>query len=242
MLAAAVTGDAHALDPQRPLARLVASALAFGTDAEPDEDPLAANGVFHQDLTRTVLALNLPGVGGSWLARTLRLHAEAAEPLHLTLRQLARATPADFASVGTVFACENPAVVGVAAARLGPHSAPLVCVCGQPGSAAHRLFRLLREAGAALRYHGDFDAAGLGIARGLIERHGAEPWRMGAADYLAAVAAGRGSAAGEAPVAATPWDPPLAEAFAERRQVVHEEALVEDLLRDLGSPPGSGPG
>ena len=238
VLAAELTGDAHALDPPRPLARLVAAALRFadGADAGAD-DALAAHGVFHQDLTRTVLALNLPAAGDSWLARSLRLHAEAAEPAHVTLRQLLPATPAMFEGIREVFACENPAVVGVAAGRLGRRSAPLVCVGGQPGSAVHRLFALLTGAGVTLRYHGDFDAAGLGILRQLARRHGVRPWRMGAGDYAAAVDAGRGVPAEGAAEAVTAWDPALGPLVRERGHAVHEEAVVEDLLADLARRP-----
>jgi hypothetical protein len=63
---------------------------------------------------------------------------------------------------------------------------------------------------------------------------------MDVGDYLAAVAVAVAVAEAEAagmvlpsddrPVPATPWDPALRSAFAERRAVVHEERLIDGVL------------
>ena len=42
-------------------------------------------------------------------------------------------------------------------------------------------------AGAELRYHGDFDWAGVAMANRLIAEVGVVPWRMGADDYTGAL-------------------------------------------------------
>jgi len=237
VLAATVLGNAHALDTGQPVAALVGCALrAADGVAQSDADAWEAVGVFHSDLTRTVLTLNLPATTDTWLARVLNLHAQAGQPAHLTLRQLREASPGMFAGVRDVYVCENPAIVGAAAATLGPGAKPLVCVSGQPGSAVHRLLELLNQAGATLHYHGDFDAAGLGIAARLIRAYGARPWRLGTADYRAALARGRGFAwTREVSVAPTPWDPALEHTLSKARQTVHEEAVLDDLLTDLDS-------
>ena len=63
---------------------------------------------------------------------------------------------------------------------------------------------------------------------------GMMPWRMDATDYLAAIEAAESSGVAlptdttGPPV--TPWDPVLKSVFAERRLVVHEERLLEQLL------------
>ena len=66
--------------------------------------------------------------------------------------------------------CENPTVVEVVAERwaaadvsggVGP---VLVCTSGQPSTAVVELLQILTADGAEVRYHGDFDWAGLRIA------------------------------------------------------------------------------
>ena len=76
-----------------------------------------------------------------------------------------------------------------AAAELGAGSAPLLCTEGQPSAAFHQLADAVVSGGGELRYHGDFDWPGLAIASSVMRRHGARPWRMGAADYLAGLRA-----------------------------------------------------
>jgi uncharacterized protein (TIGR02679 family) len=101
-----------------------------------------------------------------------------------------------------------------------------------PSAAQQTLIAQLAAGGARLRYHGDFDWAGLVIGNFVMREFGAEPWRFGTADYLSA-AAGPGIALrGDRPVAAR-WDDRLAGAMSERRVAVHEEGVVESLLTDL---------
>jgi uncharacterized protein (TIGR02679 family) len=128
-----------------------------------------------------------------------------------------------------VYVCENPNVVAAAAHRLGARSTPLVCVEGQPKTAARLLLTGLAAAGVRLGYHGDFDWPGLRIANLIIRRHGAVPWRMSAADY--ARAAG-GSVLEGLPVDAA-WDERLRPAMQAAGRAVHEEQVLADLLGDL---------
>jgi uncharacterized protein (TIGR02679 family) len=130
-----------------------------------------------------------------------------------------------------VYVCENPNVVAAAAHRLGARSAPLVCVEGQPKTAARLLLTGLAAAGVRLAYHGDFDWPGLRIANLIIRRHGAVPWRMNAADY--ARAAG-GSLLEGLPVDAV-WDERLRPAMQAAGRAVHEEQVLADLLADLAT-------
>lgn len=233
-LAASITGDSHALDSGKPLATLVLQAVSAWTgrsiqDAASRREAWAEVGVFTDDLSLSVLTLNLPGDAETLTGRTLRLHAKAGEPCRLTLRSLLREPPAWPSDAGTVYVCENPAVVAAAADRLGPRSAPLVCVEGQPNTAARRLLEGLTEAGWALRYHGDFDWGGIRIANLVMDRHGAKPWRFDASTYRATT--GGTPLTGE-PVEAS-WDPDLASAMRAEGRAVHEEQVLEELLGDL---------
>jgi uncharacterized protein (TIGR02679 family) len=130
-------------------------------------------------------------------------------------------------------------VVAAAADRLGSRCPPLVCLEGVPSQAARKLLAFLVRRGGRVRYHGDFDWPGLRIARILAETVPWEPWRFRAEDYRGAVTLAERSSAECPPLSGepveTPWDPTLAPAMAETGVAVEEEAVLEDLLEDLGS-------
>ena len=228
-LAADVLGDAHGLDPGRPVARLVLSVLrrrlADDEDTDSDEtvrETWAAAGVMVNELARPALFLNLPGT-----------QARAGEPSYLTLRALLRNAPAWDVGGRLVSVCENPNLVAIAADALGAACAPLVCTDGMPAAAQRTLLQQLKEAGAVLRYHGDFDWPGITIGNLVMRQFGATPWRYSADDYTAS-AAGTTDARplGEAFVPAQ-WDAMLSEAMRTAGWAIDEEAVAGELLRDL---------
>jgi uncharacterized protein (TIGR02679 family) len=241
-LAAAVTGDSHALDPGAPLGsiavRLAAAAGSVETwdGSRARRDAWASVGVLCDELSGPVLTLNLSGDGTTVTDRVLQLHAEAGEPCRVTIRQLLRDPPALGPRIAgrTIYVCENPTVVASAANRLGPRSQAIMCLEGQPRTAAHLLLIRLVAAGARLVYHGDFDWAGIHIGNLVMRRYRAAPWRFSSEDYR--VARGGTELLG-APVAAI-WDPKLEAAMIETGRAVHEEQVVDMLLTDLGEMAG----
>ncbi|MFF7778937.1 TIGR02679 family protein [Streptomyces tanashiensis] len=232
--AARVLGWAHALDDGTPLATLTLSGARAltgfhdGQGAEWRRDAWAAVGLLRDELSSTVLTLNLRGTPA------LDHLAEDGEPCVLTLRQLTRRPP--MVAAPTVRICENPTVLAAAADALGPACPPLVCLQGQPSAAALTLLQGLHHHGAALYYHGDFDWGGLRIAGVLHRRVPWRPWRYTAADYRAAVL--RSGSPPLTPLVSTPtetpWEPALAAAVAELGVRVEEERELELLLSDLG--------
>lgn len=239
VLASRALGSSHALDPGRPAATLVLRALAVlaGRPA-----PAAAAerrqlwewaGVLPDELSCDVLTLGLAPRGGGAVGEALRLLAGAGEPARFTLRQLL-APGLAFPSELTVRVCENPVVVAAAADRWGAAARPLVCIGGQPNQAARRLLGELAGRGGRLLYHGDFDWAGLRIANGLGESLPLTPWRFTAAHYRSALAAGAEGPPLTGPPADAAWDPELAAAMAAAGTAVEEEAVLEELLEDLG--------
>lgn len=228
-LAADVLGDAHGLDPGRPVARLVLSALrrraTDDEDADSEEtvrETWAAAGVMVNELARPALFLNLPGA----LAIT-------GEPAYLSLRALLRCPPAWELKGRLVFVCENPNLVAIAADALGAACAPLVCTDGMPAAAQRTLLHQLREAGAMLRYHGDFDWPGIAIGNLVMRQFSATPWRFCARDYMTtATGIADGRTLGEASVAAE-WDTTLSAAMGSAGWAIDEEAVATELLRDL---------
>jgi uncharacterized protein (TIGR02679 family) len=237
-LAAEALGDAHALDNGEPAGTLVLAVLrqavppgedGAAPDAAEEEDGRtlwARAGVLVNELARPALVLNLPLAGGGHLA------GAAGEPAYASLRQLMRSPPPLAVAGRTVYFCENPNLVAIAADRLGPRCAPLVCTDGMPAAAQRTLLAQLAQAGARLLYHGDFDWPGLRIANLVIGSFGAQPWRFGAADYTAAAGIASGRALTGSTVAAA-WDAALAPTMQRHGLAIAEEAVAVALLPDL---------
>ncbi len=180
------------------------------------------------ELARPALFLNLPPDSSGGFS------CVAGEPGYLSLRALVRSAPAWSARDRDIFICENPNVVAIAADELGSRCSPLVCTEGMPAAAQRLLLRQLATAGARLRYHGDFDWAGLRIGNLLMREFEVQPWRFGAPDYLDALttAAGRRHPLSGAEVRAA-WDTSLTAAMREHRVAIAEEAVAGLLTSDL---------
>ncbi|WP_281199114.1 DUF2399 domain-containing protein [Micromonospora pallida] len=74
----------------------------------------------------------MPLAGSGAAAAITAAAAETGEPVWLTARSLRRAWEPG-PGLHTVRVCENPVVVETAAAQIGPHALPLICVYGRPG-------------------------------------------------------------------------------------------------------------
>lgn len=237
-LAAETLGDAHALDAGRSIARLVLNAMAPATagvaEDESDRSRWARLGVLVGELNRPALVLNLPAAADTPVGALAETARRCGEPLHLSLRALLRQPPRWDLADREVFICENPGIVALAAERLGRRSAPLVCTDGNPAAAQLALLRQLCEAGARLRYHGDFDWEGLRIGNRVMREFGARPWRFSTSDYRP----GSLRALEGAPCPAS-WDDGLSVAMQEGGTALHEEAAADALLADLAAAPPS---
>lgn len=228
-----VAGDPHALDRGRRVAAVVLDAVALSTgaplpgSAESVRDLWESVGVAPDPLSSTVLALGLPGAGapdplGPWLDEA----AAAGEPVVLTLAQLRRWPVPALPAHAVAYVVENPSLVAEAARTGWTGRPPLVCSSGRPTVAVVTVLRQLGAAGAQLRQHADFDAAGLSITAWLAERAGTTPWRMTAADYASRSGDPRPSGA----LPPTPWDPALHGAMSGAGVPVYEEQLRAELL------------
>ena len=262
VLAARITGDAHALDADRPVGRLVLAATEqWAYSLSPNPETLivmprselrraqwAELGVSLDELSSRVLVLGLPGdaAGPGSLGRLLAVAREHGEPLALTLRQINQgaansergsANPAEPDPFGVgrsdVFVCENPAVLEAAAKRLGSACPPLLCTEGHLSAAARALLRALRERGARFRYHGDFDWGGVHIANSVFALIDAAPWRYTFRDYLDAVDHGHGTPLNTGEPCDATWDPHLRAAISTRAVRVEEEHVLPELLSGL---------
>jgi uncharacterized protein (TIGR02679 family) len=231
-LASGVTGDAHGLDDGAPAAALVLRGLAFALDVPPPTSAAERRllwqrvGVSTDEISGTVITYGLRPPGTDRWSAMMRERADLGLITHLSVHELRRAgeltRPAEI-----VHACENPQVLQrLAAAGV---DRPLACTSGNPAAAGSLLLGR-----AVVRYHGDFDWPGLAIARRIFDQ-GAQPWRLGCADYCEAVehlpAGRRLMLTGRAET--TPWDSRLSPAMTAANIAVHEETIVDLLLGDL---------
>lgn len=268
-----ITGDAHGLDRARPLGRMVLAAISALDDVgagSATDDALgpreiwASVGLLVSAVSSTVLCLGVPGdpsaeadgtAGARATAIALRAWRSAGLPVVLTLEQVRSGGVGVIAAGDVIHACENPSVVEVVAdelaRRIGREAASssserppvLICTYGQPGAAVLELFDRLTAAGAGVRYHGDFDWAGLRIASTLAAHTPWEPWRFRAPDYASAVrgfdsptpdtTAERGGLPLRGAPAASAWDPALANAMHATGVAIEEEEVIALLVADL---------
>ena len=229
-IAAQVLGDAHALDTDTQLAALVTRALAERDGPGPERAVWERAGMPLDLVSAPVLTWGLPLLGDAPVAVAARAMTAAGLPLHLATVALRRA-PLRVAEGTPVLVVENPRLVETAAERRLP--AAVLCTNGNATTAPVEAIEALHAAGARLRYHGDFDTAGLAMV-GRATALGCTPFHMSAGAYRAALAAAvRDDVAlpdDAAHVPGTPWDPELAEAFATHRLVVHEERVMDEIL------------
>ena len=239
-LSAKVLGDSHALDPGTRLGAAVMRVLRqqYATELHDDSDRTVWDraGAPNDSVSAPVLTWNLPLLGDSagGLAAIVNPATSLGIVAHLSQMAL-RAYPVKVQAGVVVLVTENPRVVEAAAQRRSTLS--VVSTNGNPSTAVRLLLGQLLASGADVRYHGDFDAAGLSICRRM-EAIGLRPWRMDVKHYERAVAEAFAEGV-ELPVdevdpGPTPWDEPLSQVFRACRRVVHEERLLSELL---GSEP-----
>lgn len=237
-LAAELFGSAHALDEGTKLAS--AAKRALRRELGPPGQVLdgrqlwEAAGVPVDSVSAPVLTWGLLPLGSSPLASMLNDAADSGMPLHLSLRLL-REHPIAIREKTPILVVENPSVVEAAMATRT--SFGLVCTNGNPSTAVTDLLAQMAAAGAALSYHGDFDAEGISICRRMYERS-CVPWMMDASDYLGAVerldSSGASLQRDDRTCGATPWDRELAAEFDARRIIVHEECTAPEFLAAFG--------
>lgn len=226
-IAAELLGDAHGLDIARPVATLTLAVLRNRSSAETgdDRDTWASVGILVNELAKPALFMNMPCRG---------LPASPGEPQYASLRLLARRPPEWNVAGSAVLVCENPNLVAILADRLGTACPPVVCVDGHLGAAQRAILKQLRAAGAELRYHGDYDWAGISIANYVIARFDAVPWHFSEADYVGAAesASKLATPLSGRPVVAS-WDANLTAAMTKIGIKIEEEAIAERIIQLL---------
>jgi uncharacterized protein (TIGR02679 family) len=232
------TGTSHGFDDGTTESNLMMRALAVlsGTlvpvNPEDRRRLWAFAGVSTDEVSGTAMTWRFRPDGTDAWSAMMRDRANLGVVTHLTVQELKVAAGVRLAARGTeVFACENPQVLQ-AAASAGVR-VPVLCLSGQGSAAAWTVLRQLLEDGVVVRYHGDFDWPGIGIAR-RVYLAGGKPWRMGSEDYLVALTVTtERERLDEGQPTGTDWDPRLAVVMAEEDAVAHEESVISVLLADL---------
>jgi uncharacterized protein (TIGR02679 family) len=225
-LADEVTRFPHALDegllPGLVLAILTAASVVPA--GVPTRAAWAAVGVDCDDLTGGLLALGIHPDGWS---------LPAGAVVTVPPRELARcAWPAPPGPDAWVYVTENPSVVGAAANVSG---ARLLCTVGTPSGLEIGAIARLAARGWRVAARADFDEAGLAHVHAILRAvPDAQPWRMGAGDYLASIAGTPpADRARLRAVPDTPWDPALQYTMKSHGVAAYEETLIDVLLGDL---------
>jgi uncharacterized protein (TIGR02679 family) len=250
VFAAAVTGDPHAFDAGEPAGLLLDHAL--GEQFDRPADGLRPNearalllgraGLQVDQVSSTVLvahvaAATLAGVPHPMVAAMTACGGAWA----VTLGEVRRWSGVR-AHRNRAYVVENPPVFEWLLRRLArevPDRRPtLICSGGFLSAASVTLLDLLVGEGAELWYGGDFDRNGLAIASWLAGRYPEQfrPWRMGPAEYQAAVAGGGKGLAPEDCEALLAVEGPLAgtaRAVADGGQAAYQEQLVMMLCQDV---------
>jgi uncharacterized protein (TIGR02679 family) len=193
-------------------------------------------GIVTDELSSTVLMLNLPTKGDSLSDCLLQDHRRCGMPARLTFRHL-RLYPPTFelpsnAEDSRIFVCENPSILAEAANCIGAKCPPMVCVEGHPSLACWLLLEQLRSREFQLAYHGDFDWGGIRIANKLYAAFGFEPWRFTSTSHRIRSNHHRKL---RPPESEARWDSTLSEAIRRAGVSVEEESAIEELIADLSN-------
>ncbi len=259
VLAASVTGDAHALDWKNPLGRLFWWALISihqqPLDIDSNEDHWLQSDMSLVNHSQAMLireGYRRGGVADDDLSSQVMLYAPCLfgvrEERVLTLRQVEQLDSERLGSLnGPIYMVENPSVFAElidadAGRRSGTGAAAPVIVCGngQPTTAVTKLLdTLIRHiVGPTLYYAGDLDPAGLTIAQNLQSRFERtfRAWRMNRELYLRYWH--RGIPLTDAERARLrefrpTWDAELSNLMLDKGAKLHQELWVEELRNDL---------
>ena len=241
VFAAKLCGNAHALDDNTKLGRIMLKLLVrrSGTDT-PRKKAFNRRrvwenaGIVTDELSSTALVLNLPASGNSLTDQLLQNHICKGMPVRLTFRHL-RMHPPTFESPSgkhapRIYVCENPSILAEAANQLGVDCPPMICVEGHPSLACWVLLQQLCEKQYRLAYHGDFDWGGIRIANEIYSAFGFEPWRFTSSFHRVYSKHHRKL---RPPESEPLWDQTLADSIRTVGVSVEEEAVINDLLDDL---------
>jgi len=247
MFSQRITRNPHAFDLNTNLGKLLIHLLTVDhhksdpivvpADSEGINDLLLKYNILRDDITNDVTCVNLlaetkDGLHPMWEAAS-RMHSVMNTPLR-ELIALTRVYPARREKI--VWIVENSGVYSSMIDYLP--DTPLICTHGQFKLAALMLIDLLVEEGCTLYYAGDLDPEGISMAERLLQRHPnhVRPWKMDVAAYRKSEAdielsnerLKKLDSITSAELA------PIAEELRKRKKAGYQEALVGEMVDELG--------
>ncbi|WP_424918264.1 TIGR02679 domain-containing protein [Streptomyces sp. wa1064] len=221
---------------ERLLGRAPGGGRSLSVRLEAVDDLLRRSGISPAGLTTAVVALTGPvTLLGQARAEEERAWAQAYAPLDALADEVPALRPWAERLRGDGLVRRLAGTPTAAADLLGQVATVVRALPAEPAMLLPAFAsRLLGSAHARFRYHGDFDWGGLRIAGALLRRVPWTPWRYTAADYRTAVCNLPSGPPLTGVRAEAPWDPDLSDALQEAGVRVEEEAVLGDLLSDLG--------
>ncbi|MBD2862506.1 TIGR02679 domain-containing protein [Paenibacillus oceani] len=253
VLAARCSGDAHALDANRPAGRLLISVLRAQQSGAEETEETAEERMEEEDGSDTLRLRELYrsfGILDDDISSIVHWYVPKpglpASPAVWTLRQVEAA--GHLSRCSHIYVVENPAVFStildsirepVPAAGDPP---ALICTSGPASAAAIRWIQLILQASGEeckIVYSGDFDLKGLAMGETMARLFPGRfvPWRFDSATYQAAANAIPGPRFDDSELMKLEsteigWDSQLCGHMRRMGSKVHQEAFVDELVRD----------
>ncbi|MBR4695241.1 MAG: TIGR02679 family protein [Selenomonadaceae bacterium] len=239
-----VTGSPHGLDFDQEAGRIFLQALAYLRGATaPREADERTRLLYEFHLLRDDI-LNFATICGltayDETGREIAYWREAAEnfsPLNIPFREIVRVSAIrPLKETYSVYIVENSGVFSTLLDKLQENRAgiPLIALHGQLKAASWALLDKLAASGAKLLYGGDYDPEGLSIANKLLLKYqNADLWHMSAEEYRRASQPLPEERLRKLPEPIHPKLRPLAEVMREKKKVLYQESLIEELEKDI---------
>lgn len=245
VLGAEISRNPHEFDRNTSAGKLLLQALGYlrgGAECRSAEEILLLYyefGIRPDDLSSFTAAYGVHLYLGEEKHPAYEKFIELGEPYVLTLSNLSRIERAE-AKGSRVYVVENQMVFSHLCEALAGREAALVCTSGQIKTASLILLDLLVRSGCQIRYSGDFDPEGLGIAARILSRYpdSSSLWCMTRADYERALSDQEFSERRlrELEAVDVPCLEEVKRAMIREKRAGYQEQLLEKMLEEITGP------
>lgn len=242
VFAADITGNPHYFDRGTTAGQLLIHGIcylentSFPGNAHQWRGLLLSVGIVPDNVSSMVHAFGLHIKTTEGWHPAYEVFCARKEPCVITMENLREVTGVQAAG-NRVYVVENEMVFSYLLDKGKGKNFTLLCTSGQLRAAALELISFILDSGAEIRYSGDMDPDGLGIADRLWQKYGdrIQIWRMTPDDYAKSLS---GESVGENGMAKlenirNPLLQKTAACIMEKKMAAYQENLLEDLLADI---------
>lgn len=242
VFAADITGNPHYFDRGTTAGQLLIHGIcylentSFPGNAHQWRGLLLSVGIVPDNVSSMVHAFGLHIKTTEGWHPAYEVFCARKEPCVITMENLREVTGVQAAG-NRVYVVENEMVFSYLLDKGKGKNFTLLCTSGQLRAAALELIPFILDSGAEIRYSGDMDPDGLGIADRLWQKYGdrIQIWRMTPDDYAKSLS---GESVGETGMAKlenirNPLLQKTAACIMEKKMAAYQENLLEDLLADI---------